>query len=105
MPKKRNNKKIRNDEQYARYVLEVIVAAVGLLLLVLLFFAWDEPQTSAGAGGGVEFSDKLADYVRECSQGVTQACDKIADVASSVEVPVQEYDAERERLRQERIVG
>ena|SRR3989344_1184294 len=108
MPKeKRKSSKNASDsvEQYARYVLEVIVVAVALLLLILLFFVLDEPQTAGAAGGGAaEVDSRLADYVRECSQGIPQACDKIAGAAENIEIPVREYDAERERLRQERIV-
>jgi hypothetical protein len=104
--RKKREKNARNDvERYARYVLEVIVVAVALLLLILLFFAFDEPQSAGSVGSTPAFDSELADYIRVCSQGVPQACDKISAAAEGVYVPAREYDAERERLRQERIVG
>ena len=112
MPKKRKVnaraqgiKDSNHIHTYARCVLEVVVIAVIIVAAMLIFFTWDFEETSAGAaGGGNTIDSQFSDYVRECSQGIPQACDKIENAAENVRIPVRVVDEERERLRQERIV-
>ena len=114
MPKKRKVARGKNSKSiadghihtYARCVLEVVVIAVIIVAAMLVFFTWDfETKTYAGAeGAGSSINSEFSDYVRECSQGIPQACDKIENAAENVRIPVRVVDEERERLRQGRIV-